>query len=465
MTEKKQPNIVFIMSDDHAAHAMSCYGSKINETPNLDRIADEGIRFDNAFCTNSICAPSRAAILTGQYNHKNGVRTLGDDFDSRQPTIQRELQENGYQTALIGKWHLGHGGNADPADFDYWNIFPEQGDYVDPVMIEMGDEKTVKGYATDIVTDMSIDWIENRDKDKPFMVMCHHKAPHRPWIPDEKYKDLYADVDIPEPETFHDDYSGKASAAKEATMRIDRDLLFKDVKAHPPEGLTDRELKSWYYQRYIKDYLRCVASVDDNVGRLLDYLDEEGLAEDTIVVYTSDQGFFLGDHGWYDKRFMYEESLRMPFVVRYPGVIKPGTVTTDFALNVDFPETFLDFAGIEIPDYMQGRSLRPVMEGNTPEDWQTSMYYRYWEHLSVEHRVGAHYGVRTHDYKLIYYYGEALGMADAIDEPRTPEWELFDLVKDPYEMNNVYHDPAYEGVVHDMKKELYRLKEEVEDYE
>ena len=408
---KQQPNIVFIMSDDHAAHAMSCYGSKINETPNLDRIAEEGMRLDNCFCTNSICAPSRASILTGLYNHKNGVKTLGDQFDSRQTTVQRILKENGYQTALIGKWHLGHGENHDPADFDYWTVFPGQGDYNDPAMIEMGTEKVVPGYATDIVTDKSIEWIQNRDKDKPFMLMCHHKAPHRPWVPDEKHAHLYEDVTIPEPETFHDDYEGKAEAAKEATMRIDRDLTFRDVKAEPPEGLTERELKSWYYQRYIKDYLRCVASIDDNVGRLLDYLDEEGLAEDTMIMYTSDQGFFLGDHGWYDKRFMYEESLRMPFIIRYPRAIKKGSSSKDFALNVDFAETFLDYAGIEIPEFMQGRSLRPIFEG------------------------------------------------------KTPEGELFDLEKDPYEMNNVYHDAEYAEIVEELKQELTRLKESVGDFE
>ena len=465
MAKTKQPNIVFIMSDDHAAHAMSCYGSRINETPNLDRIANEGMRFDNCFCTNSICAPSRAAILTGQYNHKNGVKTLGDTFDSRQPTVQKIFKENGYQTALIGKWHLGHGGNSDPTGFDYWNIFPGQGDYHDPKMFEMGEEKVIKGYATDIITDMSLDWMKGRDKEKPFMLMLHHKAPHRPWDPDEKHMHMYEDVDIPEPETFHDDYSNRSEAAKEARMRIERDLTKRDVKADPPENLSAAELKSWYYQRYIKDYLRVVASVDDNVGRVLDYLDEEGLTEDTIVVYTSDQGFFLGDHGWYDKRFMYEESLRMPFIVRYPRAIKAGSVTRDFALNVDFPETFLDYAGIEIPDFMQGTSLRPVMEASTPDDWQTSMYYRYWEHLSVEHRVGAHYGIRTHDHKLIYYYGEALGNAHTADESRTPEWELFDLKADPYEMENVYHDPAYQEIVEKLKEELYQLKSKVGDEE
>src|SRR5699024_8965354 len=450
---------------DHASHAMSCYDSKINETPNLDRIANEGMKFENCFCTNSICTPSRASILTGTYNHKNGVRTLGDQIDGRQTTLQKLMKAEGYQTVMIGKWHLGEGGYADPIGFDYWNVFPNQGEYHDPVMYDMGEAKTFKGYATDIVTDMSMDWIKERDEEKPFMLMLHHKAPHRPWDPDEKHMHMYKDVDIPEPPTFHDDYENRSEAAKEARMRIERDLTERDVEEKPPENLSASELKSWHYQRYIKDYLRCVASIDDNVGRLLDFLDEEGLTEDTIVVYTSDQGFFLGDHGWYDKRFMYEESLRMPFIIRYPRAIKPGSVTTDFALNVDFPETFLDYAGIEIPEHMQGTSLRPVLEGSTPDDWQTSMYYRYWEHLSVEHRVGAHYGVRTHRYKLIYYYGESLGVADAMDEPRTPEWELFDLETDSYEMKNVYHDPAYAEVVKELKDELYRLKDELEDFE
>ncbi len=465
--EQKQtkPNIIFIMSDDHAAHAMSCYGSKINETPNLDRIADEGIRFDNAFCTNSICAPSRAAILTGRYNHMNGVKTLGDKFDSRQQTVQKILQDDGYQTALIGKWHLGHGGIHNPTGFDYWNVLPGQGVYHDPQLYEMGEKKVYEGYVTDILTDLSLDWMKGRHKDKPFMLMCHHKAPHRPWDPDKKHAHMYEDVHIPEPETFNDDYSNRSEAAKEAKMRIDRDLTERDFKVTPPEHLSDQELKSWKYQRYIKDYLRVIASIDDNVGRILDYLDEEGLTENTMVIYTSDQGFFLGDHGWFDKRFMYEESLRMPFIVRYPRAIQPGTVTKDFALNVDFAETFLDYAGIEVPEEMQGTSLRPVMEGNTPDDWQTSMYYRYWEHLSSEHKVGAHYGVRTTRYKLIYYYGEALGASDAVDESRTPEWELFDLEKDPYEMNNVYSDPSYSETVVTLKTELYRLKEAVADYE
>lgn len=462
---QKQPNIVFIMSDDHAAHAMSCYGSRINDTPNLDRIANEGMRFDNCFCTNSICAPSRAAILTGQYNHENGVKTLGDGLDGRLPNVQKILQSNGYQTALIGKWHLGHGENNDPTGFDYWNILPGQGEYHQPSMYEMGNEKKYDGYVTDIITDLSMDWIEQRNPEQPFMLMCHHKAPHRPWEPDEKHADLYDDIDIPEPVTFNDDYSNRSQAAKEATMRIEDDLNDIDLKIEPPKNLTPSELKSWKYQRYIKDYLRVVASIDDNVGRLLDYLEASQLAEDTIVVYTSDQGFFLGDHGWYDKRFMYEESLRMPFMVKYPQAIRAGSVTEDFALNVDFAETFLDYAGVDIPSFMQGTSLRPVMEERTPNDWQTSHYYRYWEHLSEPHKVVAHYGMRTHRYKIIYYYGEALGSSNTVDESREPEWELFDLTLDPYELNNVYANPEYRAVKEELKTELYRLKERVGDDE
>lgn len=465
MGQNERPNILFIMSDDHAAHAMSCYDSKINETPNLDRIANEGMRFDNCFCTNSICAPSRAAILTGEYNHKNGVKTLGDNLDGRRPNVQKILRENGYQTAIVGKWHLGHEENNHPTGFDYWNVLPGQGDYHNPNMIEMGERKNYNGYVTDIITDLSLDWLNNRSKDKPFMLMCHHKAPHRPWEPDEKHAKMYDDVDIPEPETFDDDYSNRSHAAKEATMRVDRDLNKTDLKIDPPEDLSPAELKSWKYQRYIKDYLRVVASIDDNVGRMLDYIDEEGLTDNTIVIYTSDQGFFLGDHGWYDKRFMYEESLRMPFIVRHPRSIKAGTKTKDFALNVDFAETFLDYAGIDIPDFMQGNSLRPVMEERTPAEWQTSLYYRYWEHLSAPHQVVSHYGVRTEKYKLIYYYGEALGASNTVDESRTPEWELFDLEMDPIEMNNVYNDPQYSDTVEELKKHLYRLKEKVEDYE
>ncbi|NOU93984.1 sulfatase-like hydrolase/transferase [Paenibacillus sp. LMG 31456] len=457
-----RPNIVFIMSDDHAAHALSCYGSRINSTPQIDRIANEGMRFDSCFCTNSICAPSRAAILTGLYNHLNGVKTLGDPLDGRQQTVAKLLQDDGYQTAIVGKWHLGHGGNADPTGFDYWNVLPGQGDYHNPTFIEMGEEKVYEGYVTDITTELSIDWLNKRDKNKPFFLMCHNKAPHRPWIPDEKHAHMYEDIDIPEPETFNDDYSNRAAAAAAARMRVDRDLSKKDLKMDPPEGLTSEQLKSWKYQRYIKDYLRCIASIDDNVGLMLDWLEEECIADDTIVIYTSDQGFFLGDHGWFDKRFMYEESLRMPFIIRYPREIKPGSVCGQMALNVDFAPTFLDYAGIPVPTNMQGASLRLLLQGVEPESWRKSMYYRYWMHLG-NHYVYSHYGIRTERYKLIYYYGEALGSTGAIDEPKPPEWELFDLHTDPYELISVYHDPSYTDIILSLKEELHELRVQLQD--
>ena len=459
---ESRPNILFIMSDDHASHAMSCYGSRINETPNLDRIAEGGVRFDNCFCTNSICAPSRATILTGTYNHINGVTTLGSKIDGRQENVAKLLQGAGYQTALVGKWHLGHGGHHDPTGFDHWDVLPGQGDYHNPEMSRMGESRRIDGYVTDIITDLSLEWLEARDRDRPFCLMLHHKAPHRWWEPDAKHAEMYEDLDIPEPETLWDDYENRASAAREAKMRVDRDLSERDLKGPTPDGLSPEEEKRWKYQRYIKDYLRCVASVDNNVGRVLDYLDAEGITDNTLVCYTSDQGFFLGDHGWYDKRFMYEESLRMPFVVRYPPRIQPGTVSEDMVLNVDFPATFLDYAGVEMPGHFQGLSLRPLLEGQTPHDWRTSMYYRYWMHLT-HHHVYAHYGIRTHDHKLIYYYADALGQPATVDDTKDPEWELFDLKKDPYELKNVFDDPAYAVTVESLRAELRTLQLAVDD--
>lgn len=454
------------MSDDHAAQAISSYSGRINETPNIDKIADEGMRFENTFCTNSICAPSRATILTGQHSHINGVETLGDELDGRGDNVAKLLQGAGYQTSIIGKWHLGHGGNADPTGFDHWNVLPHQGEYHDPSFYNMGQEEQYKGYATDIITDLSLKWLDERDEEKPFFLMLHHKAPHRPWEPDEKHKDMYKDIDIPEPENLFDDYETKVDAVKVAHMRIADHLTKRDVKMDPPEDLEGKDLTRWYYQRYIKDYLRCVASVDDNVGRVLDYLDEKGIADETIVVYTSDQGFFLGEHGWYDKRFMYEESLRMPFLVRYPDRVRAQSVTEEIAVNTDFAPTFLDYAGIEIPDEMQGVSLRPILEEKQPEDWRESMYYRYWMDQD-QHAVAAHFGVRTKRYKLICYYKP--GRYHEGDYPENtekmtwPQWELFDLDKDIAEMNNVYNDPEYADVVKELKKELIRLKKEVKD--
>ncbi len=489
----KRPNIIFIMTDDHASHAMSCYGSKINTTPNMDRIANEGMRFDNCFCTNSICAPSRAVILTGKHSLQNGVLTLRDNFDGRQQTFPKLLQAAGYQTAIVGKWHLGVGGYSDPTGFDYYSVLHGQGDYFNPLLRENGVDKTFEGYVTDIIGDLSIDFIKQRDKDKPFMLMCHHKAPHRSWESSEKYKSMYTE-DLPTPETFDDDYATRCGAAQEAQMTISSNLDYYDLKLIPPEGVdvheyipfpedltdfylqiaetgekvyfkTQAELKNFKYQRYIKEYLRCVACVDDNIGRVLDCLDEEGIADDTMVVYTSDQGFYLGDHGWYDKRFMYEESLRMPFVIKYPKGIKAGQVSEKMILNLDFAETFLDYAGLPIPEDMQGYSFKNILEDEANADpIRNSMYYRYWMHLS-HHYVWSHYGVRTDKYKLIYYYGEALGKSGAIDSPRGPAWELFDLSADTKEILNVYDDPNYLEIREDLKKELYRLKEEADDFE
>jgi len=468
--EKKRPNIIFIMTDDHASHAMSCYGSKINKTPNLDRIAREGMRFTNSFCTNSICAPCRAVILTGKYSHLNGVIDNRKKFDGSQQTFPKLLQKVGYETAMIGKWHL----KTDPTGFDYWNVLPGQGTYYNPAMKEMGRQKKYTGYTTDILTDHALKWLKERTGEKPFCLMFHHKAPHRSWEPGPKYLSMYDDVTMPEPDNLFDDYSNRGRAAKEQDMSIEKTMNDRDLKLVPPRNLTPeqkklwdaayepkneafrkanlqgRDLVRWKYQRYIKDYLRCIASVDENVGRVLDYLNESGLAKDTVVFYTSDQGFYLGDHGWFDKRFMYEESLRMPLLVRYPGEVKPGSVSGDIVLNLDFGATFLDFAGTPIPADIQGESLRKVLQGKTPRNWRTSMYYHYYEYPAV-HSVKRHYGVRTKRYKLIHFYND-------IDE-----WELYDLEKDPKEMKNVFGDPAYAETVKELKVELHALREKYKD--
>ncbi len=467
---RKRPNIIFIMTDDHASHALSCYGSKINKTPNLDRLAKEGMLFTNSFCTNSICAPCRAVILTGKYSHLNGVIDNRKKFDGTQQTFPKLLQQVGYETAMIGKWHL----KTDPTGFDYWNVLPGQGSYYNPAMKEMGKRKKYTGYTTDIITDHCLKWLKERNADKPFCLMYQHKAPHRQWEPGPKYLNMYDDVTIPEPDNLFDDYSNRGRAAKEQDMSIAKTMTRRDLKLIAPGNLTPEQKKlwdaaynqkndtfrkanpqgkalvRWKYQRYIKDYLRCIASVDDNVGRLLDYLEKSGLAENTIVFYTSDQGFYLGDHGWFDKRFMYEESLRMPLMVRYPKVIEPGSVNEDIVLNLDFAPTFLDLAGVTKPEDMQGRSIRPLLRSKAPKDWPTSMYYHYYEYPAV-HSVKRHYGVRTKRYKLIHFYHD-------IDE-----WELYDLEKDPREMKNVYNDPAYAGTVKQLKAELQRLRRKYKD--
>jgi arylsulfatase A-like enzyme len=469
----KRPNIIFMFTDDHATHSMSCYGSKINKTPNLDRIAHEGMLFENTFCTNSICGPSRAVILTGKHSHLNGFLQNGNKFDCGQQLFPKLLQKAGYQTAIVGKWHLGHGGMSDPQGFDYWEILQGQGPYYNPPMIKNGEKVNHVGYTTDIITDLALDWLkEKRDGDKPFMLMFQHKAPHRNWQPSPKHLTLYDDVTIPEPDNLFDNYEGRGSAAHQQDMSIAKTMTASDLKLTPPRNLTPeqraawdaayepkneefrkanlqgKELVRWKYQRYIKDYLRCVASVDDNIGRMLEYLDETGLAENTVVIYSSDQGFYLGDHGWFDKRFMYEESYRMPFLVRWPGVIKPGSRNQELTSNLDFGETFLDIAGVDIPSDMQGVSLKPLFDGSAPSNWRQSLYYHYYEFYEdrrAAHMVRRHNGVRTPQHKLIHFYN-------------LDEWELYDLKKDPREMTSLYRDPAYAGVVEELKAELSRLQ-------
>jgi arylsulfatase A-like enzyme len=454
-----KPNIVFIMSDDHAAHAISAYGSRINKTPNIDRLAKEGVRLANCFCTNSICTPSRAAILTGQYSHKNGVYTLNDKMDPERDNVAKRLREQGYQTAMIGKWHL----QTDPSGFDYWNILPGQGLYYDPVFIEKGERKKHQGYCTDLIGDLTLKWLEQRDPGKPFFLMCHHKAPHRPWQPSPKYAKMLADEQVPEPSNLFDTYEGKPKSVAAVKMKVGDDNRETDLKTKRPEGLEGEALRKWAYQLYIKDYLRCVQSVDDNAGRVLDYLDKANLASNTVVIYTSDQGFFLGDHGFYDKRLMYEESLRMPFLMRYPGKIRPGTVNSDITTNIDFAPLLLDYAGGSPVTGTQGRSFRSNVEGRTPKDWRKAMYYRYWMHNDNDHHVPGHYGIRTDRYKLVYYYGKPLGMSGAHPPDTAPEWELYDLKSDPREMRNIYGDPSRAKLVRELKDQLAALQREYGD--
>jgi arylsulfatase A-like enzyme len=467
-----RPNIIYIMTDDHAAHAIGAYGSRVNQTPHLDRLAREGALFTSVFATNSICTPSRAAILTGQYSHLNGV-TMFNRFDSSRMTVARLLQQGGYHTGMVGKWHLG----SDPVGFDRWEILPGQGAYWDPVFYTATGEKTYTGrYATDVITDLALEFVEQRPRGKPFFLMMHHKAPHRPWQPNESHAAHFATQRIPEPVTFWDAYATRTDALHENQQRVAADLTNRDLKLIPPPGLVgpelakwlvippdsvtiDRDGKSvtltgealvrWKYQRYMQDYLATVQSVDDSVGRVLALLDKAGLARNTMVVYTSDQGFFLGDHGLFDKRFMYEESIRMPFLVRWPARIKPRTRSDALALNIDFAPTFLELAGLPASAGMQGHSLLPLLGGRTPSDWRTSMYYRYY-HDPGDHNTRVHYGVRTRTHKLIYFW-------------KKDQWELFDLVNDPYELHNLYGEPGQDALTAALKQELARLKREVRD--
>ena len=438
-----RPNILFIMTDDHAAHAISCYGSKVNETPNLDRLAKSGVRFTNAFVTNSICTPSRATLLTGKYSHLNGVPVF-NNFDGSQQNVAKLLQSAGYHTGVIGKWHLG----SDPTGFDRWIILPGQGVYNNPAFLTPAGRLTVNGYVTDIITDLGTEWLDTRPKDKPFFLLLHHKAPHREWTPSEKYRAEFSKKTIPEPPTLFDKYDSRPAALPENRQTIARDLNRNDLKMDPPNDIAGDALTRWKYQRYMQDYLACVQSVDDSVGKVLDYLAAHDLAKNTLVIYTTDTGFFLGDLGLFDKRFMYEPSLRVPLIARGPGV-KAGTVTNSIALNIDYAPTFLAAACEKIPADMQGHSLLPILSGEPPADWRTAMYYRYY-HDPGQHNTRAHLGIRTATHKLIHYW-------------KKDAWELFDLTTDPQEQHNLANDPAQAPKLAELKTQLAALKKEMKD--
>lgn len=470
--QSPRPNILFIFTDDHAEQAISAYGSRVITTPNLDRLATEGVRFANSFVTNSICTPSRATLLTGQYSHKNGVPVF-NPLDGSRDNVAKRLQASGYYTGMIGKWHLG----SDPTGFDRWIVLPGQGAYWNPEFLTPGGRLSVRGHVTEIIGELGVEFLRTWPRDKPFFLMLHHKAPHRAWEPDERNKRLFADRQFPEPATLWDDYRTRPAALPENRQTIARDLTRNDLKMLPPADLrgaarqrwldsapqeaqvdgrrlTGDELTRWKFQRYLQDYLACVQGVDDSVGKVLAYLDEAGLADNTIVFYTSDNGWYLGEQGLYDKRFMYEPGLRVPLLVRGPGV-KAGHVPHGLAANIDLAPTFLDLAGLEVPPSMQGRSLAPLLNGESPADWRQSIYYRYY-HDPGHHNTRAHYGVRTATHKLIYYW-----TMDA--------YELYDLQRDPTEQHNLLFDPAEasEPAVAEkfaeLKAELERLQREYED--
>ena len=448
-TSAAQPNILFIFSDDHACHALSCYGSRVNQTPHLDRLAGDGARFVNSFVTNSVCTPSRATLLTGQYSHKNGV-PIFNAFDGARDHVAKRLQAGGYHTGIIGKWHLG----TEPTGFDRWIVLPGQGSYWNPVFLVPGGKLSIKGHCTDVVGDLGVEFLKTRPRDKPFFLMLHHKAPHRGWQPDDRNLSKFKDKVFAEPSTLFDDYATRPAALPENRQTISRDLSAGDFKRQPPTSLTGRDLVRWKYNRFMQDYLACVQGVDDNVGKVLAYLDDAGLADDTIVMYTSDNGWFMGDLGLYDKRLMYEPGLRTPLLARGPG-ISAGIAPESFVANIDLAPTFLDLAGLPIPDWMQGRSLVPLLRGETPADWRTTVYYRYYDSPGP-HRTQQHYGVRTATHKLIHYFNK-----DA--------YELFDLESDPTEQRNLLFDeqatstPEVTALFDSLKAELDRLQREFGD--
>ena len=484
----KRPNILFIMADDHAWQAVSAYGESrhLIQTPNIDRLANEGMRFDHCLVNNSLCGPSRASIITGTYSHINGFYNNSNcRFDSSQTTFPKLLQKAGYQTAMIGKWHL----ETDPTGFDHWEILPGQGIYYNPPMIRDGQRVMHPGYITDVITDLSLDWLKQRDPSKPFMLLCWQKAPHREWEPALRDLDFDHDRTYALPDSLFDDYSGRGHAEHDQnmtianTMRMNEDCKLADPKDLTPEqkkswdayyaprndaflkkNLTGRALVEWKYNRYLHDYLGCIKGVDDNVGRLLKYLDDTGLATNTIVIYSSDQGFFLGEHGWFDKRWIFQESARTPLLIRWPAVIKAVGVNQDLVSNNDLAETFLQAAGIPIPDRMQGRSLMPLLQGATPADWPTAFYYHYYEYPDA-HRVRPHYGVITGRYTLAHFYKPTVWNPEQLAIASIPNdyWELFDREKDPGEMRSVFGDPAYADVQTNLMREVFRQRKELKE--
>jgi len=477
-TKAPKPNILFILSDDHTSQAWGIYGGILKDivhAPNIGRLAEEGAVLDNCFCTNSICTPSRATILTGQYSHQNGIYTLTEAMEPDSMNIAKVFQKNGYQTAIVGKWHL----KKKPTGFDYYNVLPGQGRYWNPVLKTADNWEDYygggiehKGFSTDIIAGLTIDWLKSRDKTKPFLMMCHFKATHEPFDFPDRYKDLLDGVEIPEPESLYDfgaETTGRTFSGQTLDALEERYLEnTKNPKfwAHYPElpfvvdGLDSIAQRKKTYQKLVKDFIRSGAAIDDNIGKLLDYLEDEGIAENTVVIYTADQGYFLGEHGFFDKRLIYEESLRMPFVIRYPKEIKGGSRIDDIILNIDFSALFADYANIEKPKFIQGESFRENLKGNTPAGWRKSMYYRYWLHQT--NRPG-HFGIRNERYKLAFFYGQHLNMKGAHRENTKPAWEFYDLKKDPKELRNAYNDPTYSAIISKMKKELLALKNEVGD--
>ncbi|GGI48251.1 arylsulfatase A-like enzyme [Agromyces flavus] len=457
MTSGRRPNIVMVLTDDHGSQAIGAYGSVLNATPRIDEIGAYGWRFDNCFATNALCSPSRASILTGTYSHVNGVSTLVTPIDASQPTFVSQLKAAGYRTAMVGKWHMGEHEGSTPQGFDYWDILvghDGQGEYWDPLFLSAEGERIVEGYATDRITDLAFDWLDSLEGDDPWCVLIYHKAPHRPWEPKPEDAERFRDA-VPVPSTFWDDYDTRSSSTRRALMRLAENLNVEDLKIAPPESLSYEELALWKYQRFMEDYLACVASVDDNVGRITDRLRKRGEFDDTIVMYASDQGFFLGEHGWFDKRFMYEESLRMPMLLSYPRRLEGGGVFDGIVTNVDFAQTLLDAAGVPPHPRMQGRSFWPDLLGEPAAPAAEGMYYRYWEHDDTFHKAPAHYGYRTHRHKLIYYYNDGLGLPGTGPFTYPPEWELYDLERDPEELRNVAHDPAYAEVRAELERAMW----------